>query len=282
MKNLSFLLVAMVTLLASCTEGPTKSALITENDSLKNVIASRDAALDEMISTMNIVENGFKEINERQGRINLDAENAEQTKAASLQKDINFISETLQKNKQRIAELEEQLEKSQTSSKQLKAMVKKLKAELEEKSKQIIALKEELSQKDIHIKELDESVQQLTANVNELSATKAANEKTISTQEASLNTVWYAIGTKRELKEQNILDGKKVLRESDANMTYFTKADKRKLATIETHSKSAKLLTTHPEGSYKLERNSEKQYVLTITDTDKFWSVSKYLIIQVR
>ncbi len=282
MKKLIFLFIATAAFFASCTDGPKKSDLITANDSLRNVIASRDAALDEMISAINVVEEGFKAISEAQGRINLDAATTEQSKVSSLQKSIKFISETLQRNKQRIAELEEKLLNSQSLSKQLRSMVEKLKSELQEKNKQIAALQQELSQKNIHIDELDKSVQELNTNVNELSATKAANEKTISEQDAALNAVWYAIGTKRELKEQKILDGKKVLREAGANMSYFTKADKRNLSTVETHSKSAKILTTHPEGSYKLERNSEKKYVLTIVNADDFWSVSKYLIIQVR
>lgn len=281
MKKTIFLLVAIATLFASCTNGPKKADLISQNDSLRSVLASRDAAMDEMINTINVVEQGFKAINEAQGRINLDAA-AEQSKLVTLQKDINFINETLQKNKQQIAELEEKLSKNQSYSKQLKTMVEKLKKELAEKNEQIAALQQELSQKNIHIEELDKSVQQLTGSVDELSATKAANEKIISAQENALNTVWYAIGTKSELKEQKILDGKKVLRDAAANMSYFTKCDRRELKTIETHEKSAKLLTTHPEGSYKLERNSEKKYVLTITDADNFWSVSKYLVIQVR
>ena len=281
MKKTIFLLVAIATLFASCTNGPKKADLISQNDSLRSVLASRDAAMDEMINTINVVEQGFKAINEAQGRINLDAA-AEQSKLVTLQKDINFINETLQKNKQQIAELEENLNKNQSYSKQLKTMVEKLKKELAEKNEQIAALQQELSQKNIHIEELDKSVQQLTGSVDELSATKAANEKIISAQENALNTVWYAIGTKSELKEQKILDGKKVLRDAAANMSYFTKCDRRELKTIETHEKNAKLLTTHPEGSYKLERNSEKKYVLTITDADNFWSVSKYLVIQVR
>lgn len=281
MKKTIFLLVAIATLFASCTNGPKKADLISQNDSLRSVLASRDAAMDEMINTINVVEQGFKAINEAQGRINLDAA-AEQSKLVTLQKDINFINETLQKNKQQIAELEEKLSKNQSYSKQLKTMVEKLKKELAEKNEQIAALQRELSQKNIHIEELDKSVQQLTGSVDELSATKAANEKIISAQDNALNTVWYAIGTKSELKEQKILDGKKVLRDAAANMSYFTKCDRRELKTIETHEKSAKLLTTHPEGSYKLERNSEKKYVLTITDADNFWSVSKYLVIQVR
>ena len=79
-----------------------------------------------------------------------------------------------------------------------------------------------------------------------------------------------------------ILDGKKVLQGEGANMSYFTKADLRSLMTIESHEKSAKLLTVHPAGSYKLERDNNKKYVLKITDPAKFWSVTKYLVIQVR
>ena len=46
--------------------------------------------------------------------------------------------------------------------------------------------------------------------------------------------------------------------------------------------KSAKLLTNHPAGSYKLEKDNKGQYVLHITAPETFWSVSKYLVIQVK
>ena len=97
-----------------------------------------------------------------------------------------------------------------------------------------------------------------------------------------MNTVWYAIGTKSELKEEKILRSGDVLQEQDANLDYFTKADKRSLTTIPTNAKGAKLLTIHPEGSYRLERDKNKEYVLTITNPDKFWELSRYLVIQVR
>ena len=282
MKKSVYLLIAVAAIMIGCTNGPKRSQLITENDSLKTILAERDAALDEMIKTINIVEEGFEAINAAQGRINLDAASTEQSKMMKLQKDINFINETLANNRAQIAELEQKLSSSESSSKQLKSMVQKLKKELEAKSKQIIALQEELANKNIHIAELDKTVEELSSNVTSLSKTKAKNEQTISKQESELNSVWYAIGTKSELKEMNIISGKKVLEGGNAQMDYFTKADKRELTTIDTHEKNAKLLTTHPENSYKLERNKDKKYVLTITNPEKFWSVSKYLVIQVR
>ncbi len=282
MKKITLLLITTVAILSGCTGGSTNSRLTSENDSLRNVIAEKEAALDDVINTINAVEEGFDAINEAYGRVNLDAASTEQSKVVKLKKDIAFINETLDVNRKRISELEEQLKNNKNASAQLKTMVAKLKAELEEKNKQIVQLQEELASKNIHIEELDKAVQGLNASVDELSKTKAENEKTISAQESELNTVWYAIGTKSELKEMKILSGKKVLKEPGAKMDYFTKADKRELATIETNEKNAKLLTTHPEGSYKLERNKDKKYVLTITDAQAFWSVSKYLVIQVR
>ena len=136
-------------------------------------------------------------------------------------------------------------------------------------------LQRALAEKDIHISELDNII-------NELMQENTGQQLQLIAQEQELNKVWYAIGTKSELKEQNILKSGDVMRESDVNLKYFTAADKRELTTINTQARKAKLLTTHPDGSYALERNADKEYVLTITAPDLFWSVSRYLVIQVR
>ena len=109
MKKITLLLIAFVTILSGCTNSSTTNRLTSENDSLRNVIAERDAALEEVVNTINAVEEGFDAINEAYGRVNLDAASAEQSKMAKLKKDISFINETLDSNRKRIAELEEQL-----------------------------------------------------------------------------------------------------------------------------------------------------------------------------
>jgi hypothetical protein len=42
------------------------------------------------------------------------------------------------------------------------------------------------------------------------------------------------------------------------------------------------MLTAHPAGSYSLQQDAGKQYVLRITDPQKFWSTSKYLVVLVK
>jgi hypothetical protein len=88
-------------------------------------------------------------------------------------------------------------------------------------------------------------------------------------------------GTKSELKEQRILVDGEVL-QADFNKDYFTKIDIRKDKEIRLYSRSAKMLTSHPISSYTLQRDINKQYVLTILDPQQFWATSKYLVILVK
>lgn len=97
-----------------------------------------------------------------------------------------------------------------------------------------------------------------------------------------MNMAWFVFGTKSELKEQKILQKGDVLQSDDFNKDYFTQIDIRTDKEIKLYSKSAKLLTNHPEGSYSLVKDAKGQYILKITNPNKFWSVSRYLVIQVR
>ena len=77
MKKYLILIMAATAMFVSCQNGTKQKALISQNDSLQAVIAERDAALNEMISTINAVEEGFRAINEAQGRINLNSATSE-------------------------------------------------------------------------------------------------------------------------------------------------------------------------------------------------------------
>ena len=84
------------------------------------------------------------------------------------------------------------------------------------------------------------------------------------------------------MKKDNIFAKKEVLKDDDFNKDYFTQIDIRTTKEIKLYSKDAKLLTTHPEGSYALEKNDKGEITLHITNTNSFWSVSRYLVIQVK
>ena len=274
MKKTAILFLTVATIIASCNNGPSRKELQEDKEALITELNEKDAAIAKLIETMKSIDEGFKKINEMQGRINLSSPTSEGNQN-SIERNIEYITSTLKKNKEEIDNLKKQLLGNKQISKELKAKISNLEKQLAEKSFELAGIQKALADKNIYIGKLDSIITDLTrANTGQ--------ELQLIAQEQELNSVWYAIGTKSELKGENILSSGDVMREKDINLNYFTKADKRELKEINTYAKRAKLLTNHPEGSYTLERNAEKLYILTITEPDAFWSTSRYLVIQVR
>ena len=287
MKKLLFLSMC-VALLSSCGNSGRNDALKAQNDSLNIVLAQRDAELDGIMEAFNEVQEGFRLINEAENRVDLQGDYVEGTSAAQkIRDDIRFITEKLQANRERIAELEAQLNNGKYASSQLKKTIANLKKELEAKSLQIETLQEELASKNIRIAELDDAVAGLNQDVAQLKADNVAKEAVVASQDKALNAAWFVYGTSSELKEQKILSKKflqkaKVLEGDDFNKDYFTQIDIRRDKEIKLYSKDAKLLTVHPEGTYELVKDDKGQLTLKITSPNKFWSVSRYLVIEVK
>lgn len=106
------------------------------------------------------------------------------------------------------------------------------------------------------------------------------NTQVTSTQEKLQGSTFVVFATANELKEFGIIDDSGRLR-SNFNKSFFTKIDPNDNKTIKLYSKSAKLLTSHPSNSYSLKLDDNKNYVLSITDPQLFWSLNKYLVILV-
>lgn len=283
MKKILFFAMCLLTL-ASCKNNGTTQQTADLNqriDSLNRVNVQKDNEINDMLETLNTIEEGFRAINEAQGRVTVERRGEGADAAQRIRENMQFINETMTQNKDLINKLRLRLRDSNTASEQLKKTLDNLTAQLEAKESEIAVLREELAAKDIHIAELDEQVATLNEDVTQLKDDKVRKEETISQQDKELNTAWYVFGTKRELKEQRILQSGEVL-QGNFNKDYFTKIDIRVDKEIRLMSRDAKLLTNHPENSYTLERDANKQYVLRITNPQQFWSTSKYLVVQVK
>ena len=282
MKKL-FIFAMCAIALASCNEGAKKAEAQAraERDSLNQVIAQKDDEINDMMTTLIDIEEGFREITEAQNRVTL-ARSGEGTNTKQrIAENFQFIQSMMQQNKDLINKLKQQVRESSIKGDKLKKVIANLTEQMETKDKQITELVEQLELKNIHIGELKFAINSLKEDAQSLQDENEAQSKTINAQDKQLNTAWFAFGTKDELKKQKILDGGKVLQGS-FNKEYFTKIDIRVDKEIKLYSKSAKLLTTHPTSAYTLQQDANKQYVLRITDPQAFWSTSKYLVVQVK
>ena len=262
MKKVLLFALCLLTL-ASCNNGKSSSgsSADSQRDSLQKVLEQRDNEINDMMGILNDVEEGFRLINEAEGRVSVARNGEGASRQQQIRENIQFIQQRMAENRELIAKLRNQVKNGTIKSEQLQKTIENLTAQLEEKDHQIKDLYAQLEAKDIHIEELQSTTNTLSKNVDILQDDNAKKANTINTQDKQLNTAWYVFGTKKELKDQNILVNGKVL-QGNFNKDYFTKVDIRSLKAIKLYSKSAKLLTMHPSSSYNLERDAQGQLSL--------------------
>lgn len=287
MKKILFSLAIVTIALAGCQGNGKKSGSQINEDSINRILNQKDAEINNLLGTVNDIQDGLRQITEAQGRVNT-LKGQENPSVDDIRENMAFIQRTMQLNRDRIAELQKQLQNSNINAANLKETIESLQQQVNEKQQQIEALTQELAKKDVVIQEqanrissLNSEKDALTKDKSNLQEANDAKARTISKQDKDLNRAWYVFGTKKELKEHNILKNGTVLTRNYSK-NYLTEVDIRNLKSIPLGSKSAKLLTTHPSGSYTLERDANKLYTLRITDPQLFWSVSKYLVILVK
>ena len=282
MKKLMILAVSILAI-ASCDNGKqaTDNVAAQRIDSLNQVIAQKDNEINDMMSTFNEIEDGFRVISEAQDRVAVAKSGEGANSKARIRENLQFIQNTMKQNRELINKLKQQLRESSVKGDALRKLVETMQQQLEEKEQQMQELRATLDEKEVKIMDLDEKVANLKDNVQELTTENNQRAETINTQDKQLHTAWFVFGTKNELKEQQILVDGKVL-QSSFNKEYFTKIDIRVDKEIKLYSSSAKLLTAHPASAYTLQRDANKQYVLRITDPMAFWSTSKYLVVLVK
>ncbi|MDE7444034.1 MAG: hypothetical protein K2M65_07740, partial [Muribaculaceae bacterium] len=198
--------------------------------------------------------------------------------------DIATVQKTLQQRREQLAELENRLENSNLYSEELKGTIAALRKQIDSQVNEISDLRGKLAKAEATIDSLNNEVDSLNttmASVNEnLDKANAASIRL----ENELNTCYYVIAPKSELKKHQIIETgflrKSKLMQGDYDKDFFIIGDKRNIKSLNLHSDKAKIYTTHPDDSYLI-TESETKKTLIITDSDKFWSLTNYLVIQV-
>ncbi|QUB45092.1 hypothetical protein J4856_10035 [Prevotella scopos JCM 17725] len=174
-------------------------------------------------------------------------------------------------------------------------MIEFLSSQLKEKGYRVNQLEQVANRKEVTVDQLKYIVMNQANSVDamryrfnmatlekEYALLKAKENQRIK-EEKELNKVYYIIANKETLKEKGLLKvsffSKKV-NNNNVVKELFTEANSKDLKTLNINSSSPKLLSQNPEGSYTLTENEDGTTTLTITNTDKFWNVSRYLIIQ--
>ena len=159
-----------------------------------------------------------------------------------------------------------------------------LKKQIEEKDQAIATLTEELEQRNYDISVLQENVSKLNTQVTTLEEESKVKDETIEAQTNLLNEAYVCIGTTKSLKELGVMKGgflkKAKLNMSEVNPSAFTKIDIRNTTSFNIPGKKPEILTQAPAGSYTIKANGDGTSTLTVTDPEKFWSMTNYLVVR--
>jgi len=260
-------------------------------DSLRIQSEQKDATINEFFQSIDEIEANLNLIRSKEQKINAEVRNKQEGELPEdgrerIAKDIIDINRIMSENQTKMAALSKKLKASNLKVAQFEKMVKDLQEKIEQRDATIQDLRENLEL-------LNFSVDSLSMEVATLDSVNQGLRDQVAEQHDQLNTAWYAFGTKKELIENKIISreggflgiGKRNELKEDLTLEYFTKVNIGETESIPLFAskKGVDFVTKHPSDSYELEKNSEGAVVnLRITDKEKFWRGSKYLVVVIK
>ncbi len=287
MKKLILFAVLSLFLSSCVKESQEYKELKEENDSLVAINSKKISEVESYLQRINDIADNFDKVRATEQYVNTDASGEKISKEAveRITENVQLMADILQKNKEEIAKLEEEVKKNKGAKSQLQRVIDRLNSTLQERALAMDSLKMELALKDEKLQQLGYELGVLAESNTVLSNDNINKTEKLKKQEELMHTAWYVFGSRRELKSQQILtkngifSSAKIL-QNDFNKDYFVKIDTRTTTTIPLYSKRAKVLTNHPMKSYAItEENGTK--VINIKNFVEFWSISRYLVVQV-
>ncbi len=282
MKKLINACMAAAVVLSACQNDPTASEQYKQLEQTNKVVSEestlKDSTINEMFGAFNRISENLRLIREKQGLISASKANVEKggTMEEGIVADLRAIDSLLNANKAIVARM-----KKSASASDVK---------LSELAKTIAGLEQNMRDKDAEIGSIKEQLASSNASLASMIQMYQDKEQQANLQQEELNTAWYCTGSQKELRDNNILtkEGGVIgigsvskLRTSDLNRDYFKEIDITKTTSIPLDAKRAKVVTTHPAGSFELSGTKDHVDKLVIKDPTAFWSVSKYLVVEV-
>ncbi|HNP17706.1 MAG TPA: hypothetical protein PKL31_04655 [Fulvivirga sp.] len=287
MKQILMSLLIVITLTACQTKLEKENiALKSENAELKKQNEEFKSGSSKLNSSIESYKKTLQEIDN-----NLASISANQTLVSSLTPELKDKKDVAENIKNRIANIRALMENSRMKILTLDKNLNEIRRLSNAKSDEILSLdkkvketSQKLIDKQLELTALRESLESQLFDLGvELDEQLMLSEDLRNT----LNRAYYIAAEAKELKEKEIVNkeggfiglGKVKVLNANASDGLFIKAEKDKLNAIDLNCKKAKLISSHPDGSYEFvgEGSVEK---LVIKDADAFWKDTNYLVIE--
>lgn len=273
----------IASLFASCVSKKNAEQLQEQTKLLEATIEEKDSIINDVFASLNSIAENINAIKSRENIISSSVASGEIRKQTSVQinEDIAEIDKLLQKNRETIARLERnvaQLRSTNGNVASLEKLISELNVQIDDKNKEIMVLRQQISQ-------LMTQVNTLTERVDDLAQTNTDLADQLVSKEDQLNSVYYIVGSQKNLMTLGIVYksgfiGRTLKANENYELERFTQVDARNFSEVMIGRKNITVVSSHPQSSYELVMSQDGVYnSLLIKDAEKFWSMSRVLII---
>jgi hypothetical protein len=271
-------MVAMVSCNHTGTEQVEKIKSLAQQDSMRAVQENeKDSLITAYLDDLNDIQDNLDRIKEREKIITMrspgDMDDRQMTVA-----EIKELDDWIVSNDKKMNDLQVMLKKMDVKNTKLESLVAHLTQEIAEKDEEISGLQAKLSK-------ANDSVRLVTARFND-SMGVIRNQRA---QMSELSAVYYITGTMKDLKDEGIIDkkggfigvGRVAVLNPSISKNKFIKTNPLSLKGFSLHGKFRRIITMHPDQSYKVIAGVKTDSVSIIMPST-FWGESKYLVIAIK
>lgn len=306
MKNftLSLIIAIILSLLLTVCNDDETAQLRNRNRLLNLQTQSKDSVVQDFMVFFNAFEGNLNHIMEKENLISLQTTDPEllPDQKEKILTDIQIINDLLDHNQYLIKQLHKQVANSNGTLTQYQSLLDSLQTDLYHRfhenklmQKVIVDLNAQQNDQNQQIDSM-ELINQRLLSLSRVQAEVIADQEsniyqktdTIRQQSEALKRGYYIVGTEKDLTEKNIIKkassflgiGRKYKVVPDLKKTDFTPVNILEFEGMWVVGNKARLASPHPSDSYffhDLTDNNTRS--LQITDSERFWSISKYLVV---
>jgi peptidoglycan hydrolase CwlO-like protein len=285
MRTSFVIAVGLLVILAGCGQ----SELENKNKELQKQLEAKDQYIEEVTSAINEIHNQLESTWAMENKVMQQSPSREGARSASnmqvkqqILSRISDIDSILAANRKKLTNLQIRLKNAAVQYAGLQNIVDGLKATLEEREKTLADLQ-------ARVKSLESEVSEKTKVIAAREATIEDQSNQISERTRQMNTVYYVVGKKDDLKVKGIvmdeggifwgLLGSTTVLASNFNSELFQKMDKTKDFQIEVAGKVVEIIPKRDAGSYSMDESTAGRTVLKIVKPDQFWKVNRVVVV---
>lgn len=273
-----------LTLLYACGEDKTAENQYKEREKdYLGEIHEKDSVIKEVFTSMDEIEDAINVVKLQENISTLTTTDAELTTAQKekIKQDIRVLGDLLAENKKRITELKHTIAKYKGGEKEFREKIANLEKTLALREEAVLGYQSLITQ-------LNKDVKTLSFKVDSLKNENRIKADNLYAQDRKMNTAWYVIGTKRELKDNGAITptggvlgiGRTMSVNGGMSNSNMHEINILETTSIPINSTKLRILSSHADNTYTLRKEGKKIISLEILDPVEFWKSSKYLVLE--